>query len=171
MNMSDQQKKYVVYEQGGISVIFNLLINGFLAWLLFKSYDYIPVYGQNPSVVIDTLMTLFLLGIILPLCVIPIARKAIRKKPQLQTKMSRADDPLVRLLPTNLLLRCLLFGSILTAAVLPLFLLAFAILGISSLGSMDYVIFKAIYTGIAGGVLAVIAVWSAVYDASETSDS
>ena len=165
--LSPTQKKYIYVEQGISSAFFNLLINGGIAWLLFKGETIIPVFGDNPSVLFDGVVTLFLLGVLLTGIVTPLARRAAIKKPELRPTVPRAETAVLKCLPKGLLLRCLFLGAVITAVLVPLFLLIFSALGVESLSPIGYVVFKGIYTGIVGGALAIVVVWSALCDVAE----
>ena len=165
--LSSTQKKYIYAEQGGSSAVFNVLINGGIAWSLFKGEATIPVLGNNPSVVFDGALTLFLLGVLLTAIVTPLARRAAVKKPELRPARPRAETAVLKWLPNSFLLRCLSLGAVITAVLLPLFLIIFSVLGVESLSPVEYVIFKGIYTGIVGGVLAIVVVWAALCDVAE----
>ncbi len=60
MELSDRHRRFLVIEQGAIPTLFNLVLNGFIAWLLFRSAAAVPLWGES-SVGVDLLATGFML--------------------------------------------------------------------------------------------------------------
>jgi len=60
MKISDQHWRFLLIEQGAAPTLFNLLLNGLIAWFLFRSVESLSLWGE-PSVGIDLLVTAFLL--------------------------------------------------------------------------------------------------------------
>ena|SRR5215468_1898316 len=60
MELSDRHRRFLLIEQGAIPTVFNLLLNGFIAWALFRSSTAVPLWGDS-SVGVDLLATAFLL--------------------------------------------------------------------------------------------------------------
>src|SRR5262245_62452239 len=60
MKLSDRHRRFLLVEQGAIPTVFNLLLNGFIAWGLFRSSATVPLWGDS-SVGVDLLATAFLL--------------------------------------------------------------------------------------------------------------
>ena len=60
MELSAQHRRFLLVEQGAIPMLFNLLLNGGIAWVLFRTDAAIPLWGSS-SVAVDLLATAFLL--------------------------------------------------------------------------------------------------------------
>jgi len=60
MELSDRHRRFLLVEQGAIPSVFNLVINGLIAWALFRSVPAVPLWGES-SVGVDLLATAFLL--------------------------------------------------------------------------------------------------------------
>ncbi len=60
MELSARHRRFLLIEQGAIPTLFNLVLNGFIAWLLFRSAAAVPLWGES-SVGMDLLATAFLL--------------------------------------------------------------------------------------------------------------
>jgi hypothetical protein len=60
MELSDRHRRFLLIEQGAIPTIFNLVLNGGIAWALFRSTATVPLWGRS-SIGVDLLATAFLL--------------------------------------------------------------------------------------------------------------
>jgi hypothetical protein len=54
--MSPEHRRFLVLEQGIGSALFNFVLNGAIAWLLFRSFERVPLWGQQ-SIAGDTIGT------------------------------------------------------------------------------------------------------------------
>ena len=75
--MSPQHRHYLFVEQGIGAGIFNFLLNGAIAWLLFRGMTTVPLWGQQ-SIGGDTLWTTFLLPLFTTLIASRIVRGHVR---------------------------------------------------------------------------------------------
>jgi hypothetical protein len=60
MELSDRHRHFLRIEQGVVPTIFNVLINGVIAWAILRAHVRVPLWGE-PSVGVDLLATGFLL--------------------------------------------------------------------------------------------------------------
>jgi hypothetical protein len=60
MELSDRHRRFLLIEQGAIPTVFNFVLNGFIAWALFRSAAAVPLWGES-SLGVDLLVTAFLL--------------------------------------------------------------------------------------------------------------
>jgi len=60
MELSDRHRRFFLVEQGAIPALFNLVLNGAIAWALFRTASGVPLWGES-SVGVDLLATAFLL--------------------------------------------------------------------------------------------------------------
>lgn len=60
MGLSDEHRRYLLIEQAAIPTVFNFVLNGFIAWALFRSAVAVPLWGES-SVAVDLLATAFML--------------------------------------------------------------------------------------------------------------
>ena len=58
--LSAEHRRFLIVEQGVGPTLFNVALNGAIAWLLFRSATEIPLWGEQ-SVGVDLLATAFLL--------------------------------------------------------------------------------------------------------------
>ena len=60
MQLSPQHRRFLVVDQGAIPTVFNLVLNGLIAWALFRSANAVPLWGES-SAGVDLMATGFLL--------------------------------------------------------------------------------------------------------------
>ena len=56
MELSDRHRRYFLVEQGAIPSVFNLVLDGLIAWALLHSLAAVPLWGET-SVAGDLLVT------------------------------------------------------------------------------------------------------------------
>jgi hypothetical protein len=56
-------RRLLIVDNGVVSALFNFLLNGAIAWALFRSAAHVPLWGEQ-SVAGDTLITAFLLPLL-----------------------------------------------------------------------------------------------------------
>jgi len=132
----------------------NTLFNGVIAWLLLRSQETLPFWGEH-SFGVDLIATAFLLLLIISLIVIPIHKRKVRKggMPVLHWSEDRIVDRVLRSLPANTVLGGLAFGLFGLIVVAPLTLLPFFSLGITHLDPLTFAIFKGIWAGLLAAVM------------------
>lgn len=77
MALSEAHRRFLVVEQGAIPTLFNLVLNGAIAWALFRSGSAIPLWGES-SVGVDLLATGFLLPFLTCLIVSSLVARQVR---------------------------------------------------------------------------------------------
>lgn len=73
MNLSAAHRRFLVVDQGVAPVLFNLVLNGGIAWALFHSFQVVPLWGES-SIAGDTLGTAFMLPFMTALIVSRLVR-------------------------------------------------------------------------------------------------
>jgi hypothetical protein len=157
--MSSAQRGYL-REQGIGSAIFNFVLNGIIAWLLFRGQAIVPLFGQQ-SIAGDTIGTCFFLPFLTCLIVTRIARGHVRAGKVAGAGWTRTSHPMLRWLPAGTALRGLALGlgSIGVFAPVPIAILN--ALGVDELGLWPFVLFKASFAaGLAAIVTPLIAWWA-----------
>ncbi len=76
MSIAVSHRRFLIVDQGIVAFVFNFLLNGGIAYLLFRSAESVPFFGQS-SIVGDTLATSFLLPFFTCLIVTGIVHKQI----------------------------------------------------------------------------------------------
>ncbi len=143
--VSSAHRRYLLIDQGLGAGLVNLAINAAIAWLLFRSADTVPMWGEQ-SIAGDTIGTTFFL----PLITTMIASRIVRSQAR-AGRVSRLawdlDSPWRRL-PKRLWLRGAMMGLACIAAVgLP----ATWILGAAGVTKMtfgEFVLFKATFAAV-----------------------
>lgn len=77
MELSDRHRRFLLIEQGAIPALFNLVLNGLIAWALFRSRVAVPLWGDS-SVGVDLIATAFLLPFLTCLIVSSIVARQVR---------------------------------------------------------------------------------------------
>ena len=77
MEFSSRHRKFFLIEQGAIPTLFNLVLNGLIAWALFRSAADVPLWGES-SLGMDLLITAFLLPFLTCLIVSAIVTRHVR---------------------------------------------------------------------------------------------
>jgi hypothetical protein len=154
-SLSPAQRRFLLLDNGVGPFIANLLINGVIAWLLYRNATHVPLWGQS-SIAGDTIATAFLLPAITCLIVTPLARGRVRTG-----RLEAASDASWRWIPRNMLWRAVLIGLICLIALTPLTLLVFGALGVGELTPWHFVYYKATFAAIEGAMVTpFLALWA-----------
>lgn len=142
MVLSPEHRRLLVVDQGVVAAVVNFLLNGGIAWLLFRSMNHVPLWGQS-SIAGDTVATAFLLPLLTCLIVTRVVRRQIangRVPPLAATPASTALQFLASL---SILRRGVLLGvgGVVLAAIPTI--LWFATLGPTQLSQGAFLWFKA----------------------------
>lgn len=154
--MTRAQKRFLL-EQGGGSVVVNLLINGVIAFLMFRGATTVPLWGQQ-SIAGDTIGTTFFLPLFTCLIVTPLSRRRLRSGDL--TPVPGAPLGL-RWLPQRTFWRGALLGLLTAIALGPLSVFALTSLGVTEQSFWGFVAFKALFAAALGVVMSpLIALWA-----------
>lgn len=164
VTLSAEHRKFLIVEQGLVPTVFNLLLNGLIAWALFRSAEAVPLWGES-SVAVDLLATAFLLPFLTCLIVSSIVGRHVRDG---KVDTLRADQlPHSRWFTRPPIARAALLGGI--GVVFGAVPLVWAL----SLGSSQpfavssFVMFKAVWAAMLAAVLTPIVGWWALASASQ----
>src|SRR5690606_13950680 len=72
-------RRFLLLEQGVGAAVFNLLLNGAIAYFVARSLDTVPLWGGDVSIAGDTIFTTFLLPFFTCLFVTRLARAQVEK--------------------------------------------------------------------------------------------
>jgi hypothetical protein len=140
--MSYSRRRYLLLEQGVGAAGFNFVLNGIIAWLLFRTQDEVPLWGQQ-SIAGDTIVTSLLLPLITCLVVTPMARRHVRAGRIAPLGWTRASHPALGWLPRGTAARAFVLGAVCMVTLSPLTLTVLALLHVANLGMWKFVLFKA----------------------------
>lgn len=152
--LDPEQRRFLLLDNGAVPLVANLLINGTIAWLMFRRASGVTLWGQG-SIAGDTIATSFLLPAITCLIVTPIALARVRAG-----RLSPAEAGW-RWIPRNMIWRALLAGAVCLLALAPLALLILSACGVERLTPWQFIFFKAAFAAVEGGLVTpFIALWA-----------
>ncbi len=158
--MSPAYRRFLLVEHSVGSAVVNFLLNGVIAWLLFRHLALVPLWGQQ-SIAGDTIGTTFFLPFITCLIVTPMARRQMRSRNLGALRWSPATYPALAWVPASTFRRGLVFGASCVVAVAPVALVLLVGLGVASMPFWSFVTFKATFAaGLAAVVQPIIAWWA-----------
>jgi hypothetical protein len=146
MDLDEAHRRYLIIEQGVGSVIVNILINGTLAYFMFRAMPLVPLWGQQ-SIAGDLLGTCFFLPFFTCLIVTPVTHAAVRTGRFGPPGWARGSHPWLGRLPGGTLARAFVLGLIVFVLLGPLSVWVLTLLGVSELRFWPFVTFKALYAG------------------------
>jgi hypothetical protein len=76
--ISREHRWFLIVDQGIGPIVVNLLLNGVIAWVMFRSARAVPLWGQS-SIAADTLATAFILPLLTSLIVSRVVRYQVRR--------------------------------------------------------------------------------------------
>jgi len=77
MALSQRHRRFVLIDQGLVPMVFNVVLNGAIAWALFRAVAEVPLWGDS-SVGMDLLFTAFLLPFLTCLIVSRLVARDVR---------------------------------------------------------------------------------------------
>ena len=158
--MSPEHRRFLLLEQGVGSALFNFVLNGAIAWLLFRSVERVPLWGQQ-SIAGDTIGTCFFLPFFTALIVTPLVRRRVRAGAVAPLEWTRETHPPLAWLPSGTAKRGLVLGVICLLALGPLSVWVLGRVGVDELGFWAFVAFKATFAAaLALLVTPLISIWA-----------
>lgn len=142
-----EHRRFLLLEQGLGAALFNVLLNGGIAWLMVRSLRTVPAWGGDLSIIGDTIATAFLLPFITCLVVTRLARAQVEKGRVPALDWHRSSHTVLRRLPSGVLPRALVLGLACAVALGPLVVWTLALLEVRELGAWPFVVFKAAFAG------------------------
>jgi len=147
--MSPAHKRFFLLEEAVGSIIVNLIINGAIAFLMFRGASRVPLWGQQ-SIAGDTIGTTFFLPLITTLIVTPLARRNVQAGRFEALEWARDVPSALQWLPAGTFARGVVLGLLCTVIVAPLSVGALYALGVTDLGFWSFVTFKALFAAALG---------------------
>lgn len=168
MDLAAAHRTYALRDQGIGAAIVNFLINGAIAWLMFRSLAAVPLWGQQ-SIAGDTIGTGFFLPFITCLIVTPLTLRQVRSGTLPVPAWSRVDHPLLARLPRGAAARGAVLGAIGALLLAPPVVFALSALGVGELELWRFIAFKAIFAAILAALVSPLIALAAIGDASSGS--
>lgn len=158
-------RRYVLLEQGIGAAIFNLLLNGAIAWLMVRSLERVPLWGGDVSIAGDTIGTTFILPFMTCLIVTRLARGMVEKGKLPPLAWRRTSHATLGRLPARTSTRSLVLGVVGLIGFAPVAVWAFAALEVQDLGAWSFVVFKALFAAVLAGIFTPLVALMALGDA------
>jgi hypothetical protein len=158
--MSPAQRRYLVLEQGVGAAVFNFVLNGLIAWLMFRTQAEVPLWGQQ-SIAGDTIGTSLLLPLITCLIVTRLARGHVRSGKVAALGWTRATHPRLGWLPSGTTARAFALGLAGMVALAPVTIVVLTFLHVAHLGLWRFILFKASFAAAAALIVTpLVALWA-----------
>jgi hypothetical protein len=161
--MHDAHRRYLVLEQGIGAALFNFLLNGAIAWVLFRSLESVPLWGDQ-SIAGDTIGTTFLLPVFTCLIVTRLARSQLASGRLPAIPWPRSGHAALRLLPARTWVRAVVLGLVCLVVAAPPVIWGLQALGVESMGFWRFVAFKATFAAVLAAVFTPLIALSALAD-------
>jgi hypothetical protein len=151
MNLTSDQRRYLLIGQCALPFAFNFVFNGGLGLLMFRGVDPVPTWGVESSAAPDLIGTCFFLPAITCLIVTPIVRRHVRSGTveRVASELPRWLQLFRRSLPA----RALLFGLVTIASVGGILAAGLLAAGPEQLGLTPFLWLKATFSGALGGAV------------------
>ena len=163
MQLTAAHRRLLVIDNGVVSAIFNFLLNGAIAWALFRTVAHVPLWGEQ-SVANDTLATAFLLPFLTCLIVSRLVARQVAKGHV--PPLHGVDLPLIRGSRLSPLSRAMLLGVAgVVLAALPLVAVLHAS-GFSGFALWPFIGFKATFGALLAAAVTPLIGWWALLRAS-----
>ena len=158
--MTPAQRQYLLVEQGIGAAIFNFVLNGAIAWLVFRAQPVVPLWGQQ-SIAGDTVATCFMLPLITALIVTALARGRLGSGKLDPLAWTASTHPRLRLVPRGTVTRGIVVGVACMLTVAPLTIAVLWALGIHAMSLRTFVLFKAAWSALLAAIVTpLIALWA-----------
>jgi hypothetical protein len=158
--MSAGHLRFLLLEQGIGAAVINFLLNGAIAWLLFRSLERVPLWGQQ-SIAGDTLGTCFFLPFLTTLIVTPLVRRRVSGGTLDALGWTRETHRGLGWLPSGTGRRALVLGGVCVLIVGPLSVWVLGRLDVVELTFWSFVAFKAAFAAALGLLVTpIISLWA-----------
>ncbi len=159
--MSGLRTRILVEQAVGAGVV-NLLLNGAIAWLVFRGAATVPLWGTQ-GIASDLLCTGFLLPFLTSLITTKVVRGDVRRRMP-EAIVSTPADSVPR--HSSARKRSLILGLVGLAVVAPVTIGAFVLLGVEAMEFQRFVAFKSVFSAILGVVAGQFATRGALDEAA-----
>ena len=164
-------RRFLLIEQGVGAAIFNLLLNGAIAYFVARSLDTVPLWGRDVSIAGDTIFTTFLLPFFTCLFVTRLARTQVEKGKLPPLSWRRTSHATLRRLPARTSSRAVVLGLAGLIGFAPVAVWTLVALEVDTLGFWSFVTFKALFAAVLAALFTPLIALIALGDASAPSSS
>jgi hypothetical protein len=163
--LAAEHRRFLLVEQGIGAAVFNLLLNGAIAWLMVRSLRTVPTWGTELSIVGDTIGTAFLLPFFTCLTVTRLARGRVERGRLPALAWRRSSHAVLGRLPSGTLPRALMLGLACAVALGPVAVWTLALLEVREMGAWPFVVFKAAFAAALAALVTPVIALGALGDA------
>ena len=153
MQLSPDQRKYLLLAQGFIPFVFNFVLNGLIGLAVFRGVNPVPTWGVESSAGPDLIGTCFFLPAITCLIVTPIVRRHIRAGVVERASGSLGLPSWLRPFQRSLAARAILFGLVGVALIGSLVAATLVAAAPAQLALTPFLWLKASFAGVLGGAV------------------
>ncbi len=163
--MHEHHRRFLIVEQGLGSAVLNFLLNAAIAWVMFRSLETVPLWGQQ-SIAGDTIGTAFLLPFFTCLIVTRVVQKQMRAGRLAPLDWRRAAHPTLGRLPRGTLARAVVLGLATLVVAAPPSLGLLGWVGLDHMSFWGFVAFKAGFAALLAALLTPLIALCALGDAA-----
>ncbi|MFQ5665812.1 MAG: hypothetical protein ACE5I7_05200 [Candidatus Binatia bacterium] len=153
MNLSPDQRRYLLLGQCAVPFALNFVINGLIGWGMFRGVAPVPVWGMNSSAGPDTLGTCFFLPAITCLIVTGIVRRHTRRGTVAPLVAPASLPRWLRTFHRPLARRAFVLGATCLAVVGGAVAAVLLASGVSEVPHTPFLWFKAAFSAVLGGAV------------------
>jgi hypothetical protein len=161
--LSPEHRKLLVIDQGVVAFVINLVLNGGIGWLIFRSAAEVPVWGES-SAGGDLLVTALLLPLLTAVIVSKLVAGQVESGKLPPLASHQIPDSGFSLRPSAIR-GFALGGMAIVLAALPV-VAALSLSASTGFASSDFIGFKAVWGGLLGASVSPVIAWWALADAS-----
>ena len=162
--ISRAHRRFLLLDQAVGGTVINFLLNGAIAWLMFRSAQSVPLWGQT-SIAADTLATAFILPVMTSLIVSRVVGWQVRSGQLPPLPAAQALSSMWgRRSPLH---RGAVVGAVAVVLAAAPVVVLFATLGPAELERWRFIWFKAVFGAALGALVTPLIAWWALEHASE----
>jgi hypothetical protein len=165
MTLSPPQRLFFVQEQVIGPAIINFVLNGLIAWLVFRAQAQVPLWGDQ-SIVADVTSTLFILPLLTCLITTPLVQRAVATGKLAPVSWKLDEHVLLRRLPKGVFARAALLGGITALALSPVVIATLLLLNVHTLPVVTFAVSKGLFCSVVAVAVTPLAALYALAQAS-----
>jgi hypothetical protein len=165
MTLSPPQRSFFMQEQIIGPAVINFVLNGLIAWLVFRTRALVPLWGDT-SIAADVTSTLFILPLVTCLITTPLVHRAVAKGKVAPVSWALRDHPVLRRLPSGLFARAALLGLVTAVVLAPVVLGLLIATNVEALPVVTFAFTKGVFCAAVAVVVTPLAALYALAQAS-----
>jgi hypothetical protein len=162
--LSREHRRFLLLDQSVGPMVINFLLNGAIAWVVFRSAQSVPLWGQT-SIAADTLATAFILPVMTSLIVSRLVRWQVRSGQLSPLPASQALSSMWG--RRSSLHRGAVLGAVAVVLAAAPVVVLFAAIGPAELERWRFIWFKAGFAAALGALVTPLIAWWALAHASD----